>query len=125
MPVHVTIPSLRDSQGQRPAVSAECRNYDEAGRTAGDPRDLLVATCGVDDAGGVNALGTVGPEALLFLSGGYAYRAPRIRPAPRFDAARRLSTDTLSSLLLAKGAHLGGVDRGLRSAALLSRECGS
>ena len=44
---------------------------------------LPLATCGVDNAGDVNALGRVGPEALHFLWRGHAHRAPRTRRAPR------------------------------------------
>ena len=50
--------------------------------------DLLVATCGADDLGGMNAVVMVAPEALLFRWRGYADPAPRVRPPPRFDSAR-------------------------------------
>ena len=62
------------------------------------------ATSRADDAGGLDAWVPVGPEALLFLWRGYADPAPRARPAPRFDAARRLLAETLSPLLVARSA---------------------
>ena len=62
---------------------------------------LLVATCGADDADGVNAVVPVGPEALLFRWRGYADPASRTRPAPRFHAPRGLMAETLTPPLLA------------------------
>ena len=52
--------------------------------------DLLLATCGADDRGGLNAVVMVAPDALLFLWRGYADPAPRTRPAPRFHSAKGL-----------------------------------
>ena len=76
-----------------------------------EERDPHLAICGADDPGDLNAVVTFGPGALLFLGRGYADRAPRARPAPRFDSARGLLAETLSSLQLAKLGHRGGVDR--------------
>jgi hypothetical protein len=63
---------------------------------------LLLATSEADDAGGLNAVVTVGSEALLLLWRGYANPAVRACPAPRFEVARGLWAETLSALLLAR-----------------------
>ena len=60
-----------------------------------------LATCGADDAGGLNVDVTIGPEALLFLGRGYADPAPQSRPGSRFDSARGLVAANASALLLA------------------------
>jgi hypothetical protein len=66
---------------------------------------LRFATCGADDAVGLNAVVPVRPEALLFLWRGYADPASRARPGPRFHVARDLLAETFTSLLLANLAH--------------------
>jgi len=65
----------------------------------------LLATCGADDPGGLNAVVTIGPEALLFLRRGYAARRRRSRPGSCFDSARGLRAANGCALLLAKPAH--------------------
>ena len=62
---------------------------------------LVFATSEADDGGGLNAVVTVGPDALLSLWRGHADLAARARRAPRFDAATCLVAETLSPLLLA------------------------
>jgi hypothetical protein len=54
------------------------------------PRTLLFATCGADDASGLNAVVTVCSQALLSSWRGYVDPAPRARQAPHFDPARSL-----------------------------------
>jgi hypothetical protein len=72
----------------------------------GRPGELIAApqfaTCGADDADGVNAVVPVGREALLFRWRGYADPASRTRPAPRFHAPRGLMAETLTPPLLAE-----------------------
>jgi len=80
----------------------------------------LVATWGADDAVVLNAVVLGGAEALLFPWRGYADPASRTCPGPGFHAPRGLLAETLTSLLLAKGAHLGAVRGELRRVALLS-----
>jgi len=96
-PVALPVPDV-DSHA---AANDDTRANMKAGASSQDRGDVLFATCGADDVGGLNAVVIVGPEALLFLWLGYADPAPRARPAPRFDVARGLAAETLSALLLA------------------------
>ena len=125
-------PSCRRSRcryrdtGSHEAAAADARLNVKAGHAAREPRAPSFATCGADDLGGLNAVVTVAPEALLFLWRGYADPVPRARPAPRFDSARGLVAANDRALPFAKGAHLDRVNREARrrvtSAALRSRE---
>jgi hypothetical protein len=65
---------------------------------AGPP---LVATYGADDAGGLNAVIPVGPDALLFVCRGCADLASPSRRGPRFHAPRGVLVETLTSLPIA------------------------
>ena len=66
---------------------------------------LPLATGGADDAGGPNAVVTIGPKVLLFLLRGYADPAPQARPGPRFDPSRGVLAPNACVLLLAKLGH--------------------
>jgi len=90
----------------------DARGTTKARPAARGPLVVLLATSGADDAGGLNAVVTVGLAALLlpFPWRGYADPAPRVRPAPRFDAARGTSAEIGPDLLLASLEHLGVVD---------------
>ena len=88
--VGVGRPSFRSSA----AATKQGQRFDSA-------CDPLVATRGAYDAGGLNAVVTVGSEALLFLWCGYADPAPRASPPPRFDATRGISAESGPALLVA------------------------
>jgi len=60
-----------------------------------------LATRGADDAGGLNAVVTVGAGALHLLWRGYADPAPRGPRGPRLNVATGFLAETLSSPLVA------------------------
>jgi len=68
---------------------------------------LVFATSEAGDAGDPNTVVTVGPGALLFFWRWYADPAPRAGRGPRFDLARGISAETLTSLLLARSTSRG------------------
>ena len=71
---------------------------DQSLREAKDPR---FATSDADDAAGLNAVLTLGPEALLLRWRGYQDPAPRTTSGPRSWSPTGLLAEILSALLLA------------------------
>jgi hypothetical protein len=71
------------------------------------PTSPILATCGSRHAVGPDVVVTVGSNALLFLSRGYADPAPQARPAPRFDATRGISRGMVRDAQFANCASAG------------------
>src|SRR5437868_15383552 len=99
---------------------------DQSPREAKDPR---FATSDANDAGGLNAVFTLGPEALLLLWRGYQDPARRTTSGPRSWSPTGRLAEISSALLLAKLGHRSVVDLAAvwrdRRAGLLCRGCGS
>jgi hypothetical protein len=71
-----------------------------------------IATYGTDDAGGLNAVIPVGPDAPLLVCRGCADHASQSRRGPRFHAPRGVLVETLTSLPIANCAYAGSLATG-------------
>jgi len=108
--VHFTRHQRGFKQFTRPAIPLACGRPDGTSRRFGFPPGFAPRRPGADDArqGGDRPSST---DLELHAQHHISQSSNRVAHSQRATSCRN-----------AKGAHLGGVDRGLRSAALLSRE---